>query len=97
MHPDTRLVCGLGLVIIGVVTLRISWTSLTFQANDQHEYDFHDLAFYGGKLGALKNLVRGLMGIFTGKHRPLRGPSFTLLLGFAVITAGILLINSAQS
>ena len=96
MHPNTRLVCGIGLVAIGLVMVRISWTALTFQENDEHEYDFHDLAFYGGKLGALKNLVRGLASIFTGKHRALRGPSLTLLLGFAVIIAGILLLNSAQ-
>ena len=97
MHPDTRLTCGIGLVIIGILTLRVSWTSLTFQENDENEYDFHDLAFYGGKLCALKNLLRGLASVFTRKHRVLRIPSFTLLGGLSVIAVGILFLNSTQN
>ncbi len=94
MHPDTRLICGIGLLIAGIVILRISWTSLTFQENEEHEYDFHDLAFYGGKLGALKNFFRGLAGIFTRKHHALRDPSLFLLAGIALLAGGGLLIKS---
>ncbi len=97
MPQYTRLICGIGIVIIGILILRISWTSLTFQKNEEHEYDFHDLAFYGGKLCALKNFLRGLASIFTRKHRALRGPSFTLLGGLSVIVVGILFLNSTQN
>ena len=93
MHPDTRLICGIGLLIAGFVILRISWTSLTFQENEEHEYDFQDLAFYGGKLCGFKNFFRGLTGIFTRKHQALRGPSLFLLLGIALLAGAQLLLS----
>ncbi|MEO1856771.1 MAG: hypothetical protein ABGY95_05315 [Rubritalea sp.] len=96
MHPDSRIICGIGLVITGIMLLRTSWRSLQFQKNDAHEYDFCDLALYGGKFCALKNLLRGLIGIFNRKHRALRTRSLVMLWATAFMTGGILLLHSAR-
>lgn len=94
MLQEVRLICGIGLIIAGVTMLYINWTALTFQENSENEYDFHDLAFYGGKLCALKNFFRGLTGIFTRKHQALSPPSIGLIIGLLLISSGALLIQS---
>lgn len=93
MHPDIVLICCIGLGIAGLLISSIGWTSLTFQENKENEYDFHDLAFYGGKLCALKNFVRGISSLFTGKHTALRWPSLLTLTGLGLITASYLLYS----
>jgi hypothetical protein len=97
MHPSTNLICGIGLLIASIVILRISWNSLTFQENEEQEYDLQDLALYGGRFCAVKNFCRGLAGIFTGKHQVLRLPSMLLLVGSSFMVGGILLLYFAQN
>lgn len=92
MLPEVRIICGIGLIIAGLVTAKINWASLTFQHNNENEYDFHDLAFYGGKLCALKNLFRGLLGVFSRKHQALRSSSIFFVIGLLLSVSGALLI-----
>lgn len=94
MPFDYPSLYGIGLTIVGVLATTLGWKSLRFRRNASHQYDFRELAYYGGKHGTCKNLLRGLASVLTGKHRALLAPSLTVLSGSATTALGLFLLIS---